>query len=137
MNKIEIFNYEGPGVETAYNGDGRILGIKNYSDSNDLSGSLRLERHLQTDEQFLLFQGHCIIITEGSGRNWVLTPMERAKVYNIPRGLWHTTVMSRDCRMVLVENSDTSTANSEYRQLSETQCETIRTLCQTKRIYCQ
>jgi hypothetical protein len=40
------------------------------------------------------------------------------KVYCIPKGVWHNTITSRDAKLILMENRDTSMANSEIRTLN-------------------
>lgn len=128
---IEIFSHDGPGVVFPYDRDGRIIGMKNYGPANNLLNITKMERHQQTEEQFLLFQGSCTIVTFTKNENvehWELTLVKPGSIYNIPKGLWHTTIMSRDCRMVLVENSGTSTDNSEYFSLTKEQCSRIREL---------
>lgn len=47
--------------------------------------------------------------------------MERNKVYNIPRALWHNTVTDRSTKLILVEDSSTSGENSEILPLTEAQ----------------
>jgi len=128
---IEKFSHNGPGVEIVYDRDGRVFGLKNYKSENNLLNLSKMECHLKTDEQFLLFQGSCAIVTmrqDGSDESWELTLMEKGAIYNISRGLWHLTIMSPDCRMILVENSGTSVENSEYFVLSENQSAVIREL---------
>jgi len=126
---INIFSHNGSGVSIEYSRDNRAIGIKNYSSANNIMNISEMERHLQTDEQFLLFDGSCIIVTinkEGQKEILSLSSMETGKIYSIPRGLWHTTVMTPGTRMILIENAGTTVENSERFYLTEEQKTDIR-----------
>jgi ureidoglycolate hydrolase len=79
-----------------------------------------MERHLNTDEVFVLMSGRGVLILGGNGDQadeisfWV---MEFGKVYNVKRYTWHTILLSLDASVLLVENKDTSRHNSEYSYL--------------------
>ena len=70
-----------------------------------------LERHLETDEIFVLLQGKAVLL---HGVNIEKTQMELNKIYNIPKGEWHNIKVSEDALILIFENSDTSKSNSEY-----------------------
>ena len=40
--------------------------------------------------------------------------MEKNKVYNVKRGMWHTVILKPDAKVIVVANADTSKQNSEY-----------------------
>lgn len=54
--------------------------------------------------------------------------MERGKVYNIPQGLWHNTIMVPGTRMVLIEDPGTGMSNSEIYHLEDGEAEELRRL---------
>ena len=74
-----------------------------------------LERHLETDEIFVLLQGKAVLL---HGVNIEKTQMELNKIYNIPKGVWHNIKVSKDALILIVENEDTSKSNSEYMQIN-------------------
>ena len=43
--------------------------------------------------------------------------MERGKVYNITAGTWHHIQVEPGTQVLVIENSDTSKANTEHREL--------------------
>ncbi|MBQ6479752.1 MAG: hypothetical protein IJI45_01415, partial [Anaerolineaceae bacterium] len=55
-------------------------------------------------------------------------PMEPGKVYNIPATLWHTAVMAKGTKMVLIENASTGPDNSDVIPLTEEQIQQVRAL---------
>ena len=70
-----------------------------------------LERHLETDEIFVLLQGEAVLL---HGENIEKTQMEFNKIYNIPKGEWHNIKVSEDALILIYENADRSKFNSEY-----------------------
>lgn len=81
-----------------------------------------VERHMETDEIFILLHGQATLLN--GGREAVVSrleaePMQALKAYNFTLGTWHGVVMSRDAVIALVENADTGKENSEYFQLDE------------------
>ena len=90
-----------------------------------------LERHLETDEIFVLLQGKAVLL---HGVNIEKTQMEFNKIYNIPKGEWHNIKVSEDALSLIFENADTSKVNSEYMPINvhctfsldiDTCCDTI------------
>lgn len=81
-----------------------------------------LQRHLETDEAFVLLEGGgAMLIADGEaspeGARWM--PMEAMKVYNVRRNVWHAHVMRAGTRLLIVENEDTGDANSVTYTLTE------------------
>jgi ureidoglycolate hydrolase len=107
-NDIEIYEFEGEGYEPTMNyGEWRVA-LMNYSEN--LAKLTKYERHLLTDEVFVLLEGKSTLIVGESKTEY---KMEKFKIYNIKRGVWHGTVMSADAKLLIVENHNTSAENSE------------------------
>ncbi len=70
----------------------------------------RSERHLETDEAFVLLEGKALLIEDDTEYE-----MEKCKVYNIKKGIWHHIVVSPDATVLVIENSNTSPDNTERR----------------------
>jgi ureidoglycolate hydrolase len=76
-----------------------------------------MERHLETDEVFVLTKGNGSLIVGGNGPEvgeLAVQVMEIGKIYNVKKCCWHTVLLSRDASVVIVENRDTVRENSEY-----------------------
>ena len=87
-----------------------------------------LERHLETDEIFILVDGKAILLI-GEGEDGTIgiqsNILEKGKVYNVKRNAWHSCLLSRDASIILVENRDTSSKNTEYMDLENVHREYI------------
>ena len=51
-----------------------------------------LRNTIKRDEQFVLLSGSCILLGLVEDK-LSLVPMKQGVLYNIPTGMWHTTIM--------------------------------------------
>ena len=70
-----------------------------------------MERHMKTDEVFVLLRGEAALYI-GDAREKI--PMEIGKVYNVELGTWHNLCMEEGSQVLIVENDDACRENSEY-----------------------
>jgi hypothetical protein len=84
----------------------------------------RMQKHVETDEVFVLLTGHCILFF-GEGDDSITdvyaVDMQPFKLYNVKRGAWHSHTFSKDARVLIVENRDTTDVNSPFADLSAAQ----------------
>ena len=95
-----------------------------YSDTYQPEKIEKVERHVETDEVFVLLAGQCILfVGDGERRVERLIPqaMEPHKLYNVKRNVWHTIVFSRDASVLIVENRDTGDYNTQFAALTPEQ----------------
>lgn len=74
-----------------------------------------VERHRKTDEAFVLLDGAATLLI---GENAVRVPMEKLKVYNVRRDVWHNIETKPGARCLVIENDDTDASNTDYREIS-------------------
>ena len=114
---LEICEYTEDGYKPLIDyGDWRVA-ILNYIDELRPDQNTQMERHMQTDEVFVLMRGRTILFLGGNDAKVdAITPevMESGKLYNVKKGAWHSILMTRDASILLVENRDTDDENSEY-----------------------
>lgn len=84
----------------------------------------QMQRHDATDEVFVLLEGQCILLI-GEGKDEVETifvlDIQPYQIYNVKCGCWHSHTLSRDARVLIVENRDTCDRNSPKRNLTSQQ----------------
>jgi mannose-6-phosphate isomerase-like protein (cupin superfamily) len=87
-------------------------------------------KHRLTDEAFVLLQGKCTLLVDVSAANnhEDIKPVEMkaGKVYCVHKGIWHNMIMSKDAKLILVENANTSADNSEMYTLTEAEIKVIQ-----------
>ncbi|MBI1854763.1 MAG: hypothetical protein HYR93_02670 [Chloroflexi bacterium] len=84
----------------------------------------RMQKHNGTDEVFVLLAGRCILFL-GEGDNAVTkvhaVDMEFYKLYNVKRSVWHSHTLSKNAKVLIVENRDTADDNSPFMDLTTDQ----------------
>ncbi len=129
--KIEKYEFSDEGMARVYENEKWTVGIKNWKPANDVANIDCLERHNKTDELFVLLQGSCTLIFANEvngGYDFQGVKMEKNKVYNIPKSLWHNTITTKDTKLILIEDSNTSMDNSEILSLNEEQIIKVKAL---------
>lgn len=106
---IEIFEYDGSDYDRTMSFESWRVAFLNYSERFDIID--KLERHMLTDEVFILLKGCATLLV---GENMKEYPMENNKLYNVKKGVWHAIKVSQDAKIVVVENNNTSRDNTEY-----------------------
>ena len=106
---LEIKEYDGEGYNRTHTYGAWCVAFLNHADR--FENTTYLERHLLTDEVFVLLNGWAELLIGEKGEPM---QMEPGKIYNIKAGVWHNIHVSRDAKVLIVENSDTGKENSEY-----------------------
>ncbi len=117
LSGLDIIEYTQEGYKPLIDCNGWRVAFLRYLDELQPQNITYLERHMQTDEVFVLLGGE-VTIMMGDGDQTVAgvygVPMQPGKLYNVKRGAWHGVLMSKDATILLVENRDTGKDNTEY-----------------------
>lgn len=108
---MKIYDYNGTDFKAVMEFEGWKIGLLRYSER--FSEFKMLERHLETDEAFVLLDGKAVLY-----ENETPTKMEKCKVYNIEKGVWHHITVSENATVLVVENSNTSKENTERKSVN-------------------
>ena len=130
---IEVREHDGADYKPLVDYQSWRVALMNYTPNLTPDKIYRMQKHIETDEVFVLMKGRCILfIGEGdeSVTNVHAVDMELYKLYNVKRGAWHSHTFSEDARVLIVENQDTTDANSPFVDLSATQREEVIELTQ-------
>ncbi len=104
------------------------VAVLNFSEDLRPDKIITLQRHNETDEVFVLLRGRCILFI-GEGQQTIATihaqDMMPHTIYNVKKGTWHSHTLSEDAMVLIVENRDTTFANSPFFPLT---CEQQQTL---------
>lgn len=121
---LEIKTYNKEGYRPVIDYDSWRVAILNYCDELLPENITKLQRHDETDEVFVLLKGKCILFL-GEGEEEIseiyAQSMEPFKLYNVKKSVWHSHTLSEDAMVLIVENKDTTDANSPEIELSKSQ----------------
>lgn len=109
MEGLQVLDYNDEGYNRTLTFGTWRVAFLNYAERFDRI--TYLERHMLTDEVFVLLCGEAELMV-GESRETV--PLEKNKLYNVRAGVWHNVHVSRDAKLLIVENSETGKENSEY-----------------------
>jgi hypothetical protein len=126
---VEIKEYCGEGYKPLIDFNGWRVAVLNFIDDVLPDRMIQMERHTRTDEVFILVEGRGTLLLGGADmqvQQIEALPMELNKLYNVKRNCWHNILLSRDAKILLVENSNTGATNSGYWRLTEDQRRVIR-----------
>lgn len=123
-NLLEISSYTGEGYRPLVDYGQWRVAILRYIDELLPENIGKMQRHDETDEVFVLLSGRCILFL-GEGNESVgaihAQDMQPLKLYNVKRGAWHTHTLDEAATVLIVENRDTSLANSPEIELTADQ----------------
>ncbi|MBQ8541776.1 MAG: cupin domain-containing protein [Clostridia bacterium] len=111
VSGIDIYDYTGENYMPVMRYGAWRVAYLNHDAEFEEKNFHKMERHMKTDEVFVLLQGEAVLVV-GDELNKV--EMEPHKVYNVPKGVWHHIFTKEGTKVLIVENEDTSETNSEY-----------------------
>lgn len=114
LHEVEIYDYTGESYQTAMAFGHWKIAYLNHADYFSEETLARVERHNETDEAFILLEGEATLVV---GTKAHRIPMERYKIYNVPKGVWHHILTVAGTRVLIVENEDTGELNSDFYDL--------------------
>jgi len=121
---LEVRDYAKEGYSPVVDYAEWRVAVLNFS--NDLlpENITAMQRHNETDEVFVLLRGRCILfIGEGDKKvtDIFAENMQPFKIYNVKKSVWHTHTLSRDAKVLIVENRNTTFDNSPFSSLTVSQ----------------
>jgi len=123
-NLLEVSQYTGEGYLPLVDFNSWRVAVLNYIDELLPDRLETMQRHDETDEVFVLLQGHCILFL-ANGDEMVeevfAENLQPLKFYTVKRGCWHTHTLSKDAAVLIVENRNTNSENSPKVDLSPAQ----------------
>lgn len=106
---LEIIDYTGAGYHPVVDFGAWRVAFLRYEER--FLKVTKLERHMETDEVFVLLEGEATLYI---GTEQTPYMMEPHKIYNVGAAVWHAITTSEDAKVLIVENRDTTENNSEY-----------------------
>jgi hypothetical protein len=121
---LDITEYTGEGYQPLIAYGAWRVAILRYIDELLPHNIGKMQRHDNTDEIFVLLNGHCILfVAEGADRVEKIhaEDMQPLKLYNMKRGTYHTHTLDQDAMVLIIENDDTGSSNSPEIELNAEQ----------------
>ncbi len=121
---LEISEYNGAGYKPVVDFGAWRVAVLNFIDELLPENLTTFQRHLETDEVFVLLSGRCILfLAEGdtSPKAIHAIDMVPGKMYNVKMSGWHTHSLSGNAKVLVIENRDTTAYNSPKYPIAQDQ----------------
>ena len=107
---LSVRSWDGPGYKPVVRFGAWRFAELNHAERFAAENLSYRERHLKTDETFVLVEGEATLLIGEA-----LTPvrMERGKFYNVKAGVWHQINTVPGTRVLIVENDDVGDASEK------------------------
>ena len=125
IHRVDAFGWDGGGYQPFVSHRDWLVALMNWELRFDPTNVGRVERHNQTDEVFVLTHGRGVLFIDDDETIRVFD-MVPGIIYNVTAGTWHGVIGTRESSWLIVESNDTSKENSDYRDLSAEELETLR-----------
>lgn len=112
---IEILEYNNGGYSGVMEFESWKVAFLNSDKDWEKENVSYWQKHSLTDEVFVLLEGKCVLYSATDGEkpeNFSAVNMEKNKVYNVKKGVWHTHALAQNTKVLIVENADTTMENS-------------------------
>lgn len=122
---LTIKDYQEEGLCPMVNGGAWDVLMLNYLPRLGHGGVTQLHMHSETKETFVLLAGKVMLLTAtgvDAPGEIVGVMMEMGKTYTVDAGVWHGNIMSKDAKLLLVENAHTTAENTFRKELNDAQC---------------
>ena len=120
-NGLEIFEYRDAGYKPLVYSQDWMVALLNYEEIMALENAHEIERHVLTDEVFILLKGRAAFYLAQEGKSLQIIELNPGVVYNVKKGTWHNLLATKDAAFAIVENRDTDKHDTEIRLLSGTE----------------
>ena len=114
VDGLDVVSYDGCNYIRGVEFGGWCVAFLNHGER--FAVPTHIERHVKTDEAFVLLAGEATLLIGESRRE---VRMECGKIYNVRKGTWHQIVTTPATRCLIVENADTGAVNSDRRDIAK------------------
>ena len=125
MESVQAHEWAGEGYRPlVFSGDWQVA-LLNWEPLLGREGIGEIERHIHTDEVFVLWRGRGALFV-ATEQGIVTVEMQPGVIYNVLRGTWHGLLATRDASWIIIEARDTHLRDTEVRQMTQTELEQLR-----------
>lgn len=118
-NPLQIYEWNDGGYRPLVINPNWQVALLNWEPLFEYNNMNEIERHNETDEIFVLINGKALLFTCRERGLLYAEVMKTGVVYNVPKGVWHNLLATRDVSILIVEDSNTHIDDTEIRPISE------------------
>lgn len=122
-NGVEIFGFPKEDYQPLKDYQSWRVAVLKHCENTELSKINWVQKHMETDEVFVLLDGKCTLILAGcecKPCGFSAIEMQPHKLYNIKKGYWHNHILNHAGEVLIIENQNTTNDNSPIYSMTET-----------------
>lgn len=116
MKKYETYAFSGIGYKKLFSYQDWRIAMLNYIKELEIDHIDYVEAHQKTDEAFILLEGSCTLFFAQIENEKVIgfdaVRMQSNQVYKIYANVFHTHTLSKDAKLLIIEEENTADENS-------------------------
>jgi hypothetical protein len=116
MKYYETYQYDLSGYQKLFHSQNWRIAILNHTNELEIENINYVECHLNTDEVFVLLNGSCTMIFAKIENDGIIgyekVDLQMYQIYKILPSVYHTHVLSKDAKLLIIEAEDTTYENS-------------------------
>jgi mannose-6-phosphate isomerase-like protein (cupin superfamily) len=122
---LDIHEFTTPGYKPLVYSSDWMVALLNYDDSMAYETSTQIERHVHTDEVFILLAGQAAFYLLTDDQTLQVVELKPGLIYNVYAGTWHGLLATPEASFAIVENRDTNLFDTELRPLTQDERQSI------------
>jgi hypothetical protein len=130
MKTYEIYEFGDSGYAKLFHHQSWRVAMLNYIEELEIDHINYVEAHLLTDEAFVLLSGECVMVFAHLANQKITSfesiKLEPHKVYKVPNHTYHTHILSKNSKLLVIEEENTCALNSPRIYLSEIEKQMLR-----------
>jgi len=115
-NMLDVKDYKGRGYMPLVDYSLWRVAVLNTPPARPAKRTRKVSRHMETDEVFILVEGRAVLVIGGKSskpRDKLKTvKMKENLMYNVKKRTWHTALLAKGSKIIIVENRKTTLRNS-------------------------
>lgn len=125
---MEIYNFEEEGYHPFLINKNWQVAKLNYCIEQKLTSIDKMEKHIKTDEVFILLEGEAILIEAKFVNGWefYFYRMEKNKIYNVKAGVWHNIILFKGAETLIIEKNNTHLNDCTYKSFLKNDRDKLR-----------
>jgi hypothetical protein len=130
MKTYEIYEFGDSGYAKLFHHQSWRVAMLNYIEELEIDHINYVEAHLLTDEAFVLLSGQCVMVFAHLHNHQITAfesiKLEPHKVYKVQNHVYHTHILSKNSKLLVIEEENTCDQNSPRIYLSEKEKEMLK-----------
>lgn len=119
MKNYEVLDFNGFGYQKLFHFNTWRIAVLKYIKELEIDNIQYVECHHDTDEVFILLEGECRLYFYNQQNGFDYVDMIKNQTYVIHKDIYHTHVLNKQAKLIIVENEDTCDENSSRIYLTE------------------